>query len=51
MSTATLTNDYGVRKALDQLGIKEINNGASTGTNWFNTTGEIISSYSSADGG
>src|SRR6185369_6975282 len=50
MKTATIANDYGIREALDQLGIKEINNGACTGANWFNTNGEMISSYSSADG-
>ncbi len=49
MSTATI-NDYGIRQALEQLGIKEINNGASTGAKWFETKGEIISSYSSSDG-
>jgi aldehyde dehydrogenase (NAD+) len=50
MKTATVANDYGIREVLEQLGIKEINNGASTGAKWFETKGEIISSYSSADG-
>lgn len=32
------------------MGIKDINPGASTGYNWFNTTGEMIESYSPVDG-
>lgn len=47
----TLTaNDHGIQEMLKQLGIKEVNNGACTGTKWFDTTGEIIESYSSSDG-
>ena len=42
--------DYGISDALETLGIKEINNGVCTGTKWFNTAGEIIESYASADG-
>lgn len=49
MSTATLT-DYGISETLKQLGIKEINNGACTGTKWFDTSGEMLESYSSTDG-
>ena len=48
--TTQILHDYGIRNALEALGIQEINNGASTGVKWLNTTGEIISSYSSADG-
>jgi aldehyde dehydrogenase (NAD+) len=44
------TKDYGIAEALKILGIKEINNGASTGANWLETNGEIIESYASADG-
>jgi len=43
-------NDFGIQEMLQQLGIKDVNNGACTGTQWFNTTGEIIESYSSSDG-
>ncbi len=51
MKTDTLTMDqYGIADALKQLGIKDINNGACTGTQWINTTGEFIESYSPADG-
>ncbi|MEO8150990.1 MAG: aldehyde dehydrogenase family protein [Bacteroidia bacterium] len=49
MSTLTL-QDYGITETLKTLGIKEINNGASTGAHWFETEGEIIGSFASADG-
>lgn len=35
---------------LKKLGIEEYNNGACTGLNWIETSGEIIESYSPADG-
>lgn len=41
--------DFGMDKALQQLGLKEINNGTSTGKDWF-SNGEIIESYSPVDG-
>jgi len=43
-------NDLGVKEILTQLGIEEINNGASTGGHWFNTRGERIDSVSPVDG-
>ena len=49
MSTLTAT-DFGISEALTTLGIKEINNGACTGNSWYNTSGEILESYSSVDG-
>ncbi len=45
-----LTDKYGIAEALAKLGISEINNGASTGTQWFDTRGEIIDSFSPVDG-
>src|ERR1017187_886012 len=39
-----------IKEMLVQLGIKEINNGACTATKWLDTKGEIIESYSPADG-
>src|ERR1051325_8658341 len=42
--------DYGILEMLKTLGIKDLNNGACTGTKWFDTKGEIIESYASADG-
>lgn len=39
-----------IRNMLLELGIKEFNNGASTGTVWFETSGELIESFSPADG-
>lgn len=45
----TAVDQFGIQEALQQLGIKEINEGASTGTNWF-SNGKIIESYSPATG-
>ena len=42
--------DFGIAKTLEALGISQVNNGASTGTKWFDTKGEMIESYSPADG-
>ncbi len=51
MSTTTLaTQDFGISDALKRLGIHEINQGASTGTKWMKTSGELIESYAPADG-
>ena len=44
-----LATDFGIKKALQQLGVKEINEGTSTGSQWF-SNGEIIDSYSPVDG-
>ncbi len=41
--------DFGIDKVLQQLGLKETNNGTSTGKDWF-SNGEIIESYSPVDG-
>src|SRR6056297_1906415 len=40
---------FGIEKALKELGLKEINNGTSTGKDWF-SNGEVIESYSPVDG-
>ena len=51
MKEDTLTaNDFRIRETLEQLGIKEINNGACTGAEWIETKGDIIESYTPADG-
>lgn len=39
-----------ISKVLNDLGIKDINSGASTGSHWFTTRGEKIDSYSPVDG-
>ena len=44
-----VATDFGIKKALKQLGIKDINDGSSTGSNNF-ANGEIIESYSPVDG-
>ncbi len=46
---ATLTDQLGIQEALSKLGIKEINDGTSTGSNNF-ANGQIIESYSPVDG-
>ena len=44
-----VATDFGIQEALAQLGVKDINNGTSTGSNNF-SNGEIIESYSPVDG-
>jgi aldehyde dehydrogenase (NAD+) len=39
-----------VKQALKELGIAEVNYGACTGTQWYKTTGDRLTSYSPADG-
>ncbi|WP_396157896.1 aldehyde dehydrogenase family protein [Flavobacterium sp.] len=46
---STIASQFGMPEALKALGIKEINDGTSTGTNSF-SSGEIIESYSPVDG-
>jgi aldehyde dehydrogenase (NAD+) len=47
---AEVMTDLGIQEILSQLGIEEINNGASTGGKWFRTRGERIDSISPVDG-
>ncbi|WP_127018870.1 aldehyde dehydrogenase family protein [Flagellimonas beolgyonensis] len=44
-----VATDFGMDKALQQLGLKEINDGTSTGSENFGS-GDLISSYSPVDG-
>ncbi|MEZ4842028.1 MAG: aldehyde dehydrogenase family protein [Flavobacteriaceae bacterium] len=44
-----LATDFGIEKALKALGVKEINNGTSTGIDNF-SNGEVLASYSPVDG-
>ena len=44
-----VATDFGIKEALKQLGIKDINEGTSTGSHNF-SNGEIIESYSPVDG-
>ncbi len=39
-----------MKKALERLGIKEMNSGACTGTEWLKTSGNVIESYSPVNG-
>ncbi|GGK14276.1 aldehyde dehydrogenase [Yeosuana aromativorans] len=44
-----VTVDFGIKQALHQLGVKDINDGTSTGSNHF-SSGKILESYSPVDG-
>lgn len=44
-----VATDFGMDKALLELGVKPVNEGSSTGNNWF-SNGELIDSYSPVDG-
>lgn len=44
------TAGFGVAEMLHELGIAQLNHGASTGTNWLTTEGEMLESFSPADG-
>ena len=43
-------NDYGIKEALQALGITEINEGVSTGTSWLPGAGDPVGSFSPVDG-
>jgi aldehyde dehydrogenase (NAD+) len=47
---STVVAESEVKEILSQLGIDETNSGASTGSNWLNTNGEKIDSFSPVDG-
>ena len=44
-----VTTDYGIKEALKQLGIAEVNDGSSTGAEFF-ANGDSLSSFSPVDG-
>mgnify|MGYP002712938043 CR=1 FL=1 len=44
-----VATDFGIDKALQELGVKPVNEGSSTGNSWF-SNGELIESYSPVDG-
>jgi aldehyde dehydrogenase (NAD+) len=46
---ATIAQQFGMTEALELLGIKAVNEGTSTGIEWF-SGGELIESYSPVDG-
>src|SRR5690554_8226838 len=48
-TTPSTDSRYGIEEALKQLGVKEVNKGSSTGSDWF-SNGEEISSFSPVDG-
>ena len=45
-----MSKDFGMDEALRQLGLKDINSGTSTGSNWLDSKGDEIASYSPVDG-
>ncbi len=42
--------NYGIQDVLNELGIKGVNPGASDGINCLETKGDLLESYSPADG-
>ena len=44
-----MADKFGMQAALEQLGLKEINEGTSTGSNNF-SSGDVLESYSPVDG-
>jgi len=44
-----IAEEFGIKQALKDLGLNDINNGTSTGNDWFGN-GDIIESYSPVDG-
>jgi len=44
-----VATDFGMDRALQELGVNLLNNGTSTGSNWF-SSGELIKSFSPVDG-
>jgi aldehyde dehydrogenase (NAD+) len=46
---STIAQQFGMVEALEKLGVKTINEGTSTGNEWF-SNGEVIESYSPVDG-
>lgn len=42
--------NFGIKEALDSLGVKRSNQGVSTGMNWLRSKGDRIESYSPVDG-
>ncbi|MBN1953348.1 MAG: aldehyde dehydrogenase family protein [Bacteroidales bacterium] len=45
-----MIQDYGIQKALEELGIEKLNPGICTGTRWGDTTGDIQQSFSPVNG-
>ena len=46
---STIAQQFGMTEALQKLGVKAINEGTSTGNQWF-SNGETFESYSPVDG-
>jgi aldehyde dehydrogenase (NAD+) len=46
----TLTTDVAIDRLLEQLQISDIRSGACTGTHWLESDGELLTSFSPADG-
>jgi aldehyde dehydrogenase (NAD+) len=45
-----MNNDFKVEQLLKELGIEAVNPGLCTGTNWIETSGEVLTSVSPVDG-
>ncbi len=45
-----MSDKYNIQSVLDNLGIKQVNNGVCTGVEWLETNGKEVESYSPGDG-
>lgn len=50
MGEIAATDQFNIAETLAELGIKEVNPGACTGTEWLNTSGDLLESYSPGTG-
>ena len=50
MEATAVADQIQIQDVLKELGIQEVNMGACTGTKWLSTNGDLIESYSPADG-
>jgi len=50
MGQIAATDQYNLAETLAELGIKDVNAGACTGTKWLNTSGDLLESYSPGTG-
>lgn len=49
ITTSSVAQQFGMTEALEILGVKQVNQGTSTGNNWF-SNGDKIDSFSPVDG-
>jgi len=50
MAEMVASDQHNIAETLAELGIKDVNEGACTGTEWLNTSGDLLESYSPGTG-